>query len=714
MECHVDRELDMERDGKMVSLFVEPEVLEHSVHAMWSCVDCHEGYDPDSIPHVAEPARVNCLLCHDDEEMLVETHRFHLKFAEQSLVGVDATVSCTECHGGHDILGVKDEGFKFLGAGQVNACGTCHEAPANDFRNSEHMVAGVHAPSCISCHQVDIVDQGGSLLEQKKTQSRQCMDCHMELEQGKGMMHIGGAAFLNQWVHSVHGRALENGNAEAASCVDCHGSHQMLAAMNSDSNVNKFHIVETCQKCHETEAHDFNRSVHATALQAGVWDSPGCSDCHGEHLILDTDDPRSPVSPRNLSQQLCGECHGSVRLSRKYGLSADRFDTFADSYHGLSVRGGSVEVVNCASCHGYHTILPSSHPDSMVHKDNIVATCGECHPKASELYSSGKVHVSIKPVRPAELGRGWDATPQWVATLYTILIVVVVGGMVVHNLLDFFKKVRRKVKGHRHGVVESHVPHRLYLRMTLNERIQHGVLVISFVILVITGFMLRYPESWWVQGLRNLSSHAFELRSLTHRIAGVVMLVAGVWHIAYLMLTVRGRELFRELLPRWKDATDMIGVLRYNLGLSKHKPAFERFSYIEKTEYWAMLWGSVLMGLTGVLLWADQMTINYFGKVGFDVAHVIHFYEAVLATLAIIVWHFYFVIFNPDVYPMNLSWLTGYLSEEEMLDEHPAWLEKLKKGETGDTLVKEVDDIHDAGQNETPASKDPGPDEGKG
>jgi cytochrome b subunit of formate dehydrogenase len=208
--------------------------------------------------------------------------------------------------------------------------------------------------------------------------------------------------------------------------------------------------------------------------------------------------------------------------------------------------------------------------------------------------------------------------------------------------------------------------------------VQHGLLVLSFVLLVVTGFMLRYPEAWWVVAIRNLSVRAFEWRGWIHRISGVVMLAGGAWHIGYLAFTKPGRSLLRDLLPRWRDFTDPIGVMKYNLGLSKTKPAFGRFCYIEKAEYWALVWGTLLMGVTGAILWFENTSMGLFTKLGFDISRTIHFYEAILATLAIVVWHFYFVIFNPDVYPMNLAWLTGRMSEKEMLEEHPAELERLK------------------------------------
>ena len=122
-------------------------------------------------------------------------------------------------------------------------------------------------------------------------------------------------------------------------------------------------------------------------------------------------------------------------------------------------------------------------------------------------------------------------------------------------------------------------------------------------------------------------------------------------------------------------------MLQYNLGLTPVKPKLDRFSYIEKAEYWALIWGTLVMAGTGFAMWLDNSFMNLFGKLGYDVARSIHYYEAILATLAIIVWHFYFVIFNPDSYPMNTAWFTGKLSQPEMEEEHPLELERILEDE---------------------------------
>ena len=122
-------------------------------------------------------------------------------------------------------------------------------------------------------------------------------------------------------------------------------------------------------------------------------------------------------------------------------------------------------------------------------------------------------------------------------------------------------------------------------------------------------------------------------------------------------------------------------MLKYNLGFSEIKPKFDRFSYIEKSEYWALVWGNIVMGATGILMWFDEYFLGIFTKLGYDVARSIHYYEAWLAMLAILVWHIYFVIFNPDSYPMNLAWLKGTITEEEMEEEHPLELERIRATE---------------------------------
>lgn len=675
-ECHNDPALTMKKGGRKISLSVDTAVLPKSAHSSLSCIDCHEGFDDQATPHKKPMTSVDCVSCHDQ---LAKTHRFHLRLA-QAPIPTGQDTDCIACHKTHDTVRVSSPEFVYARARQTNACGECHDRARDQFLGSAHgrvfKSSDKTTPSCLTCHKKLVTRSEGQpkTLEAKQAEAAVCESCHVK-DQAIAGQALRGVHFVGTFDQSVHGIALARGEVKAANCVDCHGAHEMDRAFAISAKMNKRRQPQTCGRCHEKIASDFEVSVHAAALAKGNLDSPACTDCHGEHEIRGHKDPTSPIHERNVAQQVCATCHASVRLNQKYGLASHTFETFSDSYHGLAMRGGGVEVVNCASCHSSHGIKSHLDPTSTVYKANLIQTCGQCHPGANTRFTVGSVHVSAETVGAKA---GSSAVLHLVANLYVLLIGTVVGSMAVHNGLDFLKKLRRKLAIQRGDLLEHPVAHRLYMRMTAHERLQHASLVLSFTLLVITGFMLRYPEAWWVVGIRNFSRHAFEWRSWIHRIAGIALIVAGCWHLSYLAFTAPGRSLFRDLLPRKRDLTDPWNVLRYNLGLSRQKPAFPRFSYIEKVEYWALVWGTLLMGLTGAILWFENTSMGLVTKLGYDISRTVHFYEAILATLAIVVWHFYFVIFNPDVYPMNLAWLTGRMSEREMDDEHPLELERLK------------------------------------
>jgi cytochrome b subunit of formate dehydrogenase len=159
---------------------------------------------------------------------------------------------------------------------------------------------------------------------------------------------------------------------------------------------------------------------------------------------------------------------------------------------------------------------------------------------------------------------------------------------------------------------------------------------------------------------------------------------AGIYHLFYVVQAREGRRLLRDIAPRRADAFDAFKAMRYYLGFSPDKPAFGRFNYAEKAEYWALVWGTALMGVTGIMLWAKVWVGNLLGRWGVDVATAIHYYEAILATLAILVWHFYQVFFDPDVYPMNGAWWDGKMPLDHYREEHGLDTESLGEA-TGDT-----------------------------
>ena len=198
------------------------------------------------------------------------------------------------------------------------------------------------------------------------------------------------------------------------------------------------------------------------------------------------------------------------------------------------------------------------------------------------------------------------------------------------------------------------------VRVLTFERVEHIILVFSFVVLAWTGFALKYPDQWWARPILLWEASRDRQRAGIHRIASVVFM-SGCPRACALsnFLNKKLRVHWRSLLLNPRDLREALASFAYNLGLRKEIPVRSPHSFIEKSEYWALVWGSAIMVCTGIALWANGLVLRWLPKVVLDVATSIHFYEAVLATLAIIVWHFYFVIFDPDVYPMDTAWLTG-------------------------------------------------------
>jgi formate dehydrogenase gamma subunit len=671
LACHSDSTLTMEKKGKTISLFADQSVFKKTRHAKLVCIACHVNFDAGNVPHKEKIEPVNCLTCHKDA---ANKHLLHSQMLKARTNSAELITSCKNCHGTHNIQHMNVG--RFVAQAGSDACRQCHTLETEQYNKSVHghaATAGViGAPGCMTCHTSGITGLRGSRdsAQVKQTQEKICLSCHLDNSDVRNRT-APSAGFIAAYEKSVHGSALLKGNAAAANCIDCHGSHKIEKGKESTSSVNRDHIPETCGTCHTSIAHEYRESIHGTASTKGNKEAPVCTNCHGEHNILSPSNPNSPVSARNVSAQTCAPCHSSVTLTEKYGLAGDRFKTFSSSFHGLATSSGSTVVANCASCHGVHNIKPSSDSTSLVHKSKLAATCGKCHPGANERFTVGSIHSSEANKEEPIL--------YWVSFIYVLLIASIIGGMALHNLLDFYRKSKRRLMIRRGLVHEEHYGHTLYVRMTLDERIQHISLMLSFFTLVFTGFMLRYPEASWVVAIRNLNTSVFDMRGIVHRIAAVVMVAASVYHLYYILLVPRGKQLIRDLLPKRNDINDAIAVLKYNLGFSQIKPQFDRFSYIEKSEYWALVWGTVVMSMTGIILWFDNTFMGMLTKLGWDIARAVHFYEAWLAFLAILIWHMYFVIFNPDMYPMNLAWLKGSLTESEMAEEHPKELAELKR-----------------------------------
>jgi cytochrome b subunit of formate dehydrogenase len=600
----------------------------------------------------------DCLACHGDTTLSEDVNgKPHSLFVDPGKLkhSVHGSMfACVDCH--TDVKSLAHDAPP-----KKITCAQCHADAQTAYEHSTHArltAAKMPAATCADCHgsahQTLAADDPHSPVNHANI-PQTCGRCHGQ----KFLMESNGQSaqpFLS-YQDSVHGRAIENGSKKAAVCTDCHGAHEILAANEQASPIYKFNVPTTCGKCHADIQHTFMASIHGQGIARGNRLAPDCTDCHGIHSIKRHQDPNSPVAAANVSRDSCARCHEGVRLSQEFGLPGERVSTYFDSYHGLAAQGGSLVAANCSSCHGVHDILPSSDPHSSVNHANLEATCGKCHKGVTQKFTLTRVHMQDGVNSGGAIGRDIDSIAvHWVRMIYIPLILLVIGFMALHNLIIWRRKLSDRHKAHTVSVI----------RMSTNQRWQHLVLLTSFIILVITGFALKYPESWFAH-LLAMSEH---LRSIVHRIAGVALIAAGIYHVFYLVVAREGRRLLRDIAPGPRDLRDAINAMLYYIGLRSRKPQFARFSYAEKAEYWALVWGTALMGLTGVMLWAKVLVGNLLARWWVDVATAIHFYEAILATLAIVVWHFYQVFFDPDVYPMNSAWWDGKMPIEHYREEH--------------------------------------------
>jgi cytochrome b subunit of formate dehydrogenase len=514
------------------------------------------------------------------------------------------------------------------------------------------------AAECTSCH-----DQGQK-LEKSAHKGLPCDTCHDSHEKYPHPPNIAKPQCVTchedqagDYANGVHGLARKAGNESAPDCALCHGSaHELL---DPKSQVFRAAVPDTCGMCHSEVVEQYRASVHGKALAAGITQAPLCTDCHGEHKIIKHTNEASPVNAAHI-RDTCGSCHGNVRLTQKFGLASDRLITFDSSYHGLAAKEGVQTVANCASCHGVHNILASSDPNSTINPKNLPKTCGQCHAGAGTRFAISQVHIPE--------GRSEPQLLRWVREFYLLLIPVTIGLMILHQGGDWIRKLirlrfeQRPIERRAAMVPASAVSHR-DLRMLPFERVQHAVLAISFLTLVWTGFALKYPDTWWARPLLLLEG-THSMRSIIHRIAAVVFIVVSLTHLVSLIVNRKLREHWKEMLPSARDPREALSGFAYNLGLGSVPPERSPHSYVEKAEYWAVVWGAVVMASTGLLLWANNLAMRLLPKSWLDVATSVHFYEALLATLAIVVWHFYSIIFDPDVYPLNIAFLTGYSSKK--------------------------------------------------
>ena len=222
-------------------------------------------------------------------------------------------------------------------------------------------------------------------------------------------------------------------------------------------------------------------------------------------------------------------------------------------------------------------------------------------------------------------------------------------------------------------------------RFTLNERVQHALLMASTLILLITGFSLLFHDlaigRWllWLEG-------GVEGRGLIHRWAAVALMTVSVYHVAYILFTERGHGQFMQMRPGVQDVRDFLQVVRMNLGQSVKRPAFERFDYRQKFQYWAFAIAATTMLLSGLALWFATEAMAVMPKWMFDLLAILHGRESIVIFLLLFVWHLYDVHLRPEVFPMDWSWITGRISPADLKARHRAEYERLRRAGSTDAV----------------------------
>ena len=611
LDCHSDSSIEKELpDGAAKSMFVNDSLFEISVHGDFSCIDCHIDLESlEDFPHEENLKKVDCSTCHDEvtDDYMGSLH------GKALTVGNPMAPTCASCHTSHNMLSEGDPKSSIHPANLPNTCAVCH---------SQYTIT---------------------------------TDPDVRI-----------ANSFAQYKAGVHGVGIEKGVALAATCNDCHGTHKLWKANDVNSMVNRMNIPKTCSKCHNDFYYQYMNGIHGKALVAGVIETAICTDCHGEHKILDSNNPDSPIHSFNIAEN-CSKCHEDDQINEKYGLPMQRLDSYNDSYHGWAIKGGSQNTASCISCHNAHDILPSSNEKSSVHESNITKTCRRCHYNANYNFAHSYTHkINVSGPNKSNVRKANDI----ISTIYIVVIILVIGSMLLHNAIIFIKHIRDRYHEQKQ---EKYV-----IRFSKGEILQHLRLMLSFTVLVITGFALRFPGAWWVDML-NFFGIDEVVRGIIHRGAAVLFFYTIFQHAGYLVFTRRGRNYFKDMLPRKSDLMELIQNMKYHLGLSDEPPKHDRFEYTQKAEYWALVWGGFIMGLTGLILWLPTTFTTILPGWTIKISETIHYYEAWLATLAIIFFHFFMVIGHPEEYPMNISFITGRMTEDVAKNHYPRWFERVKK-----------------------------------
>ncbi|MBI3936964.1 MAG: cytochrome b/b6 domain-containing protein [Betaproteobacteria bacterium] len=575
-----------------------------------------------------------------------------------------ANDTCLACHG--------NEGFAAPGAnGQMRQLHVVKER----FEKSVH-----GKRLCVECHQdiTEIPHQKG--VERKVG----CVKCHQDLwkaaeEENKTQQFARLGVVVQQidrYMKSIHARpSMEDQSRTNATCYNCHNAHYVYPKGSPGRVEWRLGIPNICGRCHGKERDEYVTSVHGKeVMEKHNPKAAVCSDCHTTHEIDDPKlDPMRLVITRN-----CGNCH------------EENFKTYTATYHGQVSTLGYAYTAKCFDCHGNHAVQRVKDPKSTVHPDNRLGTCQKCHANATRGFITFEPHANT---------HDYDRYPyMWITSKFMIALL---GGVFAffwtHAALWFYREYRdRREHKERPHVLTNELPpqarNKYYQRFAPGWRIAHLVLILSVMTLVLTGMSVFYANSPWAPVvMKQLGSP--KVAAVLHRTAAAVFLVLFFGHLIYLASrlgrTWKPSDWFGpdSLVPNWRDFTDLATMFRWFFGAGP-RPVFDRWTYWEKFDYWAVFWGIAIIGGSGLTLWFKSAAASVFPGWVFNVATILHGEEAVLAAVFLFTVHFFNNHFRPDKFPVDIVMFTGAMPLEEFRREHALEYQRLvESGELAKHLV---------------------------
>jgi cytochrome b subunit of formate dehydrogenase len=604
-------------------------------------------------PVTGEPAIANskCLGCHDDPEMEDEKGGSVAVLAAPFGASAHKRVACVECHTA--ALTVKHKGKRqALGPVSFDVCMECHEDEITPFQDSVHAkVKGDKPATCEGCHgsvHTTPRSRDPNAPMSATNQVKNCGQCHASMMEG--------------YLGSVHARALlVSGLNSAPACSDCHGSHDIQRHDAKGARSSHAKSPETCGSCHEGILNVWKDSAHGALWQKGK-DGPVCSTCHQAHAVTDP----TTLRARDEMPHECGNCHDTL------------LKTFHDSFHGKASSVGRAQAATCSDCHTPHQNLSASDPRSTTHPDNLARTCG-----ASTCHAGDKINASFLSFMPHSDPMDRDQNP-WVHYIYlfmTLLLLGVFGFFGLHAALWLQRTLVGRLRGEfkvQHGGPGPYVR-----RFKTSQMWLHVSIILSFLLLAVTGLPLKFATAPWAPGLMRYLGGP-EVASWLHRFAAIVTFGYFAVHLSMLFRDIvlnKQRGYFwgwRSMTPQLKDVQDLWANLKYFLYLGP-RPELDRWAYWEKFDYLAVFWGVGMIGVSGLMLWFPDFFTRFLPGWALNAAYIIHSDEALLATGFIFLFHFFHTHLRPESFPMDPVIFTGSMPMHRFKEERPLEYERMVK-----------------------------------